>query len=258
MTPGRGRGTQKFKRGCGRNTRGKKAPRAQRTRESRLRGKAPGPERTRRVNKRGDPTATDTHRAAPRRPGRRADSPPSARNLDAFSSRRAGPGAPTATAEEPHTRPSGNERPPRGSRRGFLQPSITHHPFARPCPTRGWGRGGGGSRPGRERPPRTSRAPTVPAHKADTHRLRTRDGSGRRAALTEAWEERTTPGDGKGLRASNQNPPSRTRPNGQTRQHTPARKRKSSAAQRFPATDAGPGPAGPSPDSEGGGAGHGR
>lgn len=178
MTPGRGRGTQKFKRGCGRNTRRKKAPRAQRTRESRLRGKAPGPERTRRVNKRGDPTATDTHRAAPRRPGRRTDSPPSARNLDAFSSRRAGPGAPTATAEEPHTRPSGNERPPRGSRRGFLQPSITHHPFARPCPTRGWGRGGG----------LASRTGTPPEDKPGPDRAR---AQGRHPPAANSRRERT-------------------------------------------------------------------
>jgi len=67
-----------------------------------------------------------------------------------------------------------------------------------------------------------------------THRLRTRDGSGRRAASHQGvGEERATPGDGKGLRASNQNPlraRARTGKRGNTRPHVSARAAQRSAA----------------------------
>lgn len=168
-------------------------------------------------------------------------------------------GRPTpATAEEPHTRPSENERPPQGKPPRL--PSSRPPPSAvrPPGPTRAGLGGEGGSHPGRESPPRTSRAPTVPAHKADPTGCELETGAGREPPFTEAWE-RATPGDGKGLRASNQNPliahaPERANA-ANTRPHVSAR-----AAQRStsPRRNAGPGSAGPSPDSEGGGAGHGR
>lgn len=117
-----------------------------------------------------------------------------------------------------------------------LQPSTTicRSP-ARPDPGWAGGRGGLASRTGKS--PEDKPGPDRARAQGRPHRLRTRDGSGQRAALHRGVGAGNAGGRERPPRLQPE-PPYRTRARtGKRGKHTPARKRKSSAAQHFPATE---------------------